>query len=107
MHSMSAPEHPGDQLTGYVDGVLEAEELRAVGDHLAGCAQCRGEVGELRAVRELLRSAPDPVPHPALLPRMLAALGRRDRRAREPGAPEVSRSIASVFADSAGWPVNL
>jgi len=39
-----------DQLNGYVDGSLAATERGAVESHLTGCASCRVETDELRAL---------------------------------------------------------
>ena len=47
-----------DALTAYVDGRLDGGERRAVDDHLAGCADCRHELAELRATVSLLRGLP-------------------------------------------------
>ncbi|WP_375390374.1 anti-sigma factor family protein, partial [uncultured Amnibacterium sp.] len=52
--------------SGFVDGALSAEDSERVVSHLLGCAACRAEVAELRAVRDLLgrsrRDAAAPAP---------------------------------------------
>jgi len=40
--------------SGLVDGALSAEDRERVAGHLLGCAACRADVAELRAVRDLL-----------------------------------------------------
>ncbi len=53
--------------SGLVDGALSAEDRERVAGHLLGCAACRADVAELRAVRDLLgrsggrASAPAPL----------------------------------------------
>lgn len=69
--------HPAEHLTAYADGALTPEEAAEIAAHLASCASCREMLDDLVAVRELLRSIPDPLPHPAALPRTLARLQRR------------------------------
>jgi anti-sigma factor RsiW len=73
-------EHPSDVLSAYIDGVLSQEDAAAVAAHLAECEQCHDIVTDLAKVRTLLRSAPAPVPHPAMLPRVLSRLGARTAR---------------------------
>jgi len=52
--------------SGFVDGALSPADTERVVTHLSGCAGCRADVAELRAVRDLLgrsgRSAPAPAP---------------------------------------------
>ena len=50
------PEHPDAETTlvAYVDGTLDREEREAVEEHLAGCAVCREDVGDLRQARASL-----------------------------------------------------
>jgi hypothetical protein len=45
-------------ILGYVDGRLEAGELRKAEGHLAGCAECGRRVAEFRAVSGLLGEMP-------------------------------------------------
>ncbi|SEQ97623.1 anti-sigma factor family protein [Microlunatus flavus] len=61
---------PCDELaelrSGLVDGALSPQDRERVITHLLGCAECRADVAELRAVRDLLgrsaRSTPAPTP---------------------------------------------
>lgn len=73
----------------YALGALDAEERARFEVHLAGCAQCRGEVQSLREVAVLLaESAPAAVPPAALRARVL----REARRVRPIGARPPSRA---------------
>ncbi|MBZ5526500.1 MAG: zf-HC2 domain-containing protein [Acidobacteriia bacterium] len=49
-------------ILGYVDGRLEARELRKAEAHLAGCAECGRRVTEFRAVSGLLEEMPKIMP---------------------------------------------
>lgn len=57
----------GDNLTGYLDGVLDGKTMRQVDAHLRSCAVCRQGFQRLEATRALLchskegLSAPSPV----------------------------------------------
>jgi len=51
--------HPEELLAEYVDGSLEQDERAAVEAHLAGCEQCRDEVGAARRVRGALAALPE------------------------------------------------
>lgn len=68
-----------ENLSAYLDDQLSARERRRLEDHLATCAACLGELEELRAVVEAVKSLPAaPVPRsftiePAALPRPAAA----------------------------------
>jgi hypothetical protein len=55
---VSTETHDRALLGGYVLGVLDDDEVRSIRDHLAGCAECRTEVAELEAMRELLGEVP-------------------------------------------------
>lgn len=72
--------HLTDQLSAYLDGTLTPEEAAAVASHLAECAECRGTMDDLQAVRNLLGSVSHRAPHPSLLPRTLAGLGGATHR---------------------------
>jgi len=76
--------HLTDQLSAYLDGTLTPEEAAAVASHLAECAECRGTLDDLQAVRNLLRVVPDRAPHPSLLPRTLARVGAAPHRKAAP-----------------------
>ena len=51
---MSASEHDRDALGAFALGGLDADEARRVGEHLAGCAECRAELAELNELKDLL-----------------------------------------------------
>ena len=50
-------EHVGDWLSGYVDGELTQQQRQWVEVHCRDCADCRRDLGELRALRERLGRA--------------------------------------------------
>ncbi|MEU6344230.1 MULTISPECIES: zf-HC2 domain-containing protein [unclassified Streptomyces] len=51
-------QHDGGTLTAYVLGALDAEEVRAVEEHIATCGRCRAEVDELREMERALGEVP-------------------------------------------------
>ncbi|RLC98666.1 MAG: hypothetical protein DRI77_04505 [Chloroflexi bacterium] len=53
-------EHVIPWLGAYHDGELHGGRLQQVEEHLAHCATCRAELGELRALAALLQSSPAP-----------------------------------------------
>lgn len=55
---MNAADHDRELLGAYVLGVLEADEQRAVDEHLAGCAECRQELTELDEMKAFLGEVP-------------------------------------------------
>ncbi len=91
--------HLSDRLSGYLDGTLTPEEAAAVAAHLAECAECRGILDDLQAVRSLLRAVPHRAPPPSLLPRTLARLEAlsSSRGRRRPWL------VAAATAAVAGW----
>lgn len=60
----SGRRHETDEtLSAYLDGALaDQRELARVRAHLAGCAECRRSLSELRALTALLRAQPLPEP---------------------------------------------
>lgn len=67
-------------LSAHVDGELSTEELRAVEEHLAGCANCRARLAEERAVKVLLRERAQLRRTPRIVRgSILAALDAADR----------------------------
>lgn len=69
---MSTAPHVHAQLSAFLDEALGSADRRAVESHLAGCAQCRARLAELRATASLIASLPDPVPSRRLVPRLAA-----------------------------------
>ncbi len=54
------PEHITQWLGAYHDGELRGARLRQVEEHLAECANCQAELGEMRSLSTLLKeSAPE------------------------------------------------
>jgi anti-sigma-K factor RskA len=66
-----------EDVAGYVLGSLRREERAAFEEHLAACASCREQVGELSGPAELLaRATPAYDVPPGLESRILAAVAR-------------------------------
>jgi anti-sigma factor RsiW len=66
--------HLGDRLSALVDGELSGAELDRAHAHLAGCAQCRTEAAELRALKQKLRALMAGAPAEAAMTRRLIAM---------------------------------
>jgi len=80
--------HEKENLSGYLDAALPEADRRRVEGHLAGCAGCRAELDELRAVSRMVRDLPQK-PLPAGFLRRLD-----DRRQRE----EAPRGVRAAFS---------
>ncbi len=80
-------------LGAYHDGELQGGRLRQVEIHLAGCAACRAELDEIRALAALLQET---VGEAAFLPaeRFAAHLRLRLPRRDEPAAPRRISALA-------------
>ncbi len=58
---MSSNGHPhGEQLSAYVDGMLDVAKTRFTAEHLRACAPCRQTAEGLRETKGLLRAMPPP-----------------------------------------------
>ena len=58
---MSKQGHPhGEQLSAYIDGMLDVGKTRGIAEHLRDCAPCRLTVGQLQEAKTLLRRMPAP-----------------------------------------------
>lgn len=58
---MSMNGHPhGEQLSAYVDGMLDVGKTRGIAEHLRACAPCRAAAGHLQETKTLLRRMPAP-----------------------------------------------
>lgn len=54
--------HPhGEQLSAYIDSMLDVSRMRCIGEHLHACTACRNAETELRRTKHLVRGLPDPV----------------------------------------------
>ncbi|ARE78134.1 MULTISPECIES: zf-HC2 domain-containing protein [unclassified Streptomyces] len=105
---MNRQRHEEELLGPYVLGVLDAEEIRRVEEHMSGCVQCREEVTALREMEAALGEVPDeafldgpPQGGDLLLQRTLRQMrgeqaGDRRRRAGLTGLA-VAASLAAVF----------
>ena len=69
-----------DRLSDYVDDELSVEDRSAVDAHLAGCADCRQVLRELRAVANRAGSLPDAGPDNDLWPGVAAEIQASPRR---------------------------
>ena len=59
---MSKNTHPhGEQLSAYIDSMLDIPRMRGIGEHLHHCAACRSLEEDLRRTKGLLRGLPDPL----------------------------------------------
>lgn len=58
---MSKQVHPhGEQLSAYIDGMLDVGKTRGIAGHLRGCDPCRAAVAQLQQTKTLLREMPAP-----------------------------------------------
>ena len=58
---MSKQGHPhGEQLSAYIDGMLDVGKTRGIAEHLRGCAPCRVTAGQLQEAKALLHRMPAP-----------------------------------------------
>ncbi|MFE2147373.1 zf-HC2 domain-containing protein, partial [Streptomyces sp. NPDC059456] len=55
---MNRQRHEEELLGPYVLGVLEAEDVRRVEEHMSGCVHCREEVAALREMEAALGEVP-------------------------------------------------
>lgn len=91
-----------EQLGAYVLGHLSDEEVPGVRAHLDGCASCRAEVEELRAVVEVLPTAdPERESRAAAPPELAERVFARIARARAEAGLRRRRRLVSVLAAAA------
>ena len=58
--------HPhGEQLSAYIDSMLDVSRMRGIGEHLRGCVSCRSLEADLRRTKHLVRGLPAPTLPPA------------------------------------------
>jgi anti-sigma factor RsiW len=88
--------HLGDRLSALVDGELSAAERDRAHAHLAGCAPCRAEANQLRALKKRMRGLGEVPPDDALTQRLIAIA--------EPGPPVPSRRRARRMNGPASRP---
>jgi anti-sigma factor RsiW len=50
--------HYGEDLSAYLDGELDTQELRVISSHLTTCHECRGELQGLDLARTAVRALP-------------------------------------------------
>lgn len=95
--------------SSFVDGALGDGRREKLLTHLVGCAACRDDVSELRAVRNLLRAGRDRPLRPADLQHRLRQIGhpspswvRRGRRVRALRRSGAAALAAGALATAAG-----
>jgi hypothetical protein len=64
-----------ERLSEYVDGLLEPDARAALDEHLAGCAECRDVLADLRRVTERARALEDRPPERDLWPGVAERIG--------------------------------
>ena len=102
---MSTP-HVSDRLSAYLDGALPASDLEFVQAHLEVCGTCGRAYEELRTLRGLLRSLPEPAVPAGLADRIHWRLTREAARRPSPWAaawaalvgPGVTRPLRLALA---------
>ena len=78
----------------YLEGLLEPARRAAVETHLAGCAECRELIGDVRRAMELCQTAEELEPAPWLVSKIVrATVGERK--------PTFAQQVAAFFRPSA------
>lgn len=89
-----------EQLSPYLDGLLEPSRRAELEAHLEGCAECRAELASLRRTVELLHALPRVEPSSSLAGRVMAGV----REQREAGIGRAFRRLLpSGAAPVSGW----
>lgn len=72
-------DHPSDALSAYVDGELDLAAAGRIDAHLASCAECRADVGDIEALRRraAMWAGADATPAHDLWPGIAARLETR------------------------------
>lgn len=101
--------HPGDALSAFLDGELDAADRSGVTEHLRSCAECRTELETVSHGRDLLRSLPGlPVPAGLLsTPADVVPLRRRRRRRMVAAAASAALILGVGFGANADRAVPL
>lgn len=83
---MSSNGHPhGEQLSAYVDGMLDVAKTRRTAEHLRACASCRQMADGLRETKSMLLAMPTPTrPGPEFWSGAYRQLRVEDRERRQP-----------------------
>lgn len=86
-----------DRLSEYIDGELDAEQTRALEEHLESCGSCRGILHELRQVVQRAHAVEDFEPDEELWEAIAARIEERTIEVPEPRrAPRGPRSTRSA-----------
>lgn len=88
-------------LSAYLDGELAAAERAEVSAHLARCAECARELGELALVEKTIASSRRHVMPPELLARLEARFSRRTWAERAAGLLKAPRFYVPAGAVAA------
>jgi anti-sigma factor RsiW len=104
-------DHLGERLSAYLDGELTGEALAAAEAHLAGCAECRALLDDLRRLTARAGSLDDRPPGQDLWPGVAArlagdaalpAMARRPPRRLVFSIPQLAAAGIALAALSAG-----
>jgi anti-sigma factor RsiW len=102
-------EHDRSALAAYVLGALDADEVRAVDAHVAGCAECRTELQELAEMETALGEVPPeafldgpPEGGDLLLQRTLRQVRKERSREDRPRRLLVAAGVAALLAVAVG-----
>lgn len=94
-------DHPGDALSGLLDGELDAATAQRVRQHVTACAACAAELDDIRAARASLRLLPAVEPPPGFLESLQPGsnvVPLRRRRAATIGANVAAAAAAAIAA---------
>jgi anti-sigma factor RsiW len=102
-------EHDRSALAAYALGALPADELHAVDEHVAGCAECRAELGELSELEAALAQVPPeaflegpPDGGDLLLQRTLRQVRKERTAAARPRRLLVAAGVVALVAAALG-----
>ena len=95
--------HVADRLSAYLDGALPASDLEFVQAHLEVCGTCGRAYEELRTLRGLLRTLPEPAVPAGLADRIHWRLAREAARRPSPW----SAAWAALVGPGATRPLRL
>jgi hypothetical protein len=96
-----------DELGEHALGTLDADRRREVDLHLASCAGCRKEAGELGDGAALVGMAAAADPPPELEDRVVEAVRRASGRARRPRGTRAAAAAAVVAVVAGGLAVAM
>ena len=99
------------KLAGYLDdaitGTTSAAERVQIGEHLHGCAACRGELERFRKLGVLLSRMPKSVPPSELAVRIKVAAAQANHSHDWPGRLRKMRDRAEILLDNVFRPITV